>query len=177
MLLSERTTTAVVTGGYLHIIIPDAGSESGFSSYRIAVTDLLSGIKIDELYQPDGTNPFVYTDNNGILNVDGGLEYNLTLKTVTNAGGIDEASATTLTVDKQVIIIEATNSNRFYKLPSGATDGQQVRILAETDNTADVAIITTNTNLTANKGLNKRDSISFISSGGVWLSYISLQDN
>ena len=36
----------------------------------------LEGHKHFQLYQPDGTNPFVYTDNSGVLHIDGGIIQN-----------------------------------------------------------------------------------------------------
>lgn len=42
--LSARTITTVTEGGYVHIIIP-SGSPSGFSSYRIAIPELIGQTK------------------------------------------------------------------------------------------------------------------------------------
>lgn len=183
MLLSGRTITATVTGGYLHIILPDAGSASGFSSYRIAVTDLLAGIKVDELWTPDGTNNFVTTDNSDVLTIDGDLSVTgeasglKTTKTVTNAGGTSSGGALELTVDKEVIVINATNSNRFYRLPASPTDGEHVKIIAGSSNTTDVAIVTTNTNQIADRAVSIRDTVSYIAVGGTWQSFGGRTDN
>lgn len=38
--LSDRSVTADTTGGYIHIILPNAGAPTGFDSYRISVTNL-----------------------------------------------------------------------------------------------------------------------------------------
>ena len=45
--LSDKGTTAVISGGYIHIIIPDAGSPSGYTSYRISTTDLHAALQAD----------------------------------------------------------------------------------------------------------------------------------
>jgi hypothetical protein len=45
--LSSKTTTAVTTGGYLYIIIPDGGSPTGFVGRRISVTDLQVDLRTD----------------------------------------------------------------------------------------------------------------------------------
>ena len=36
-------------------------------------TELYNGVLVNKLYQPDGTNPFVYTDNGGVLHIDGDI--------------------------------------------------------------------------------------------------------
>jgi hypothetical protein len=38
--LSSIATTTSLTGTYVYIIVPDGGSSTGFTSYRIAITDL-----------------------------------------------------------------------------------------------------------------------------------------
>lgn len=45
--LSSKTATTVIVGGYIYIIIPDAGSPTGYVGRRIAVTNLLSSIQSD----------------------------------------------------------------------------------------------------------------------------------
>lgn len=183
MLLSDRTATTTTTGGYIHIIIPDAGSPSGYSSYRITVANFLNAVKVDELWTPDGTSNFVTTDNSSVLTVDGDLVVTgeisglRTTKTVTNAGGSSSGAAATLTVDKETIVIEATDANRFYKLPATPTDGEHVKIIADGSNTTDVAIVTTNTNLTTNVALVIRDTYSFEAVGGTWLAFGGRTDN
>lgn len=39
-LLSGRSTTSTITGGYIHIIIPNGAAPSGYDSFRISVADL-----------------------------------------------------------------------------------------------------------------------------------------
>lgn len=43
--LSSKSTTAVITGGYVYIIIPDVGSPTGYSGYRITVANLLADLQ------------------------------------------------------------------------------------------------------------------------------------
>lgn len=43
--LSDRATTAVVTGGYVHIIIPRGAAPTGYDSFRISVTDLQAALQ------------------------------------------------------------------------------------------------------------------------------------
>jgi hypothetical protein len=57
--LSERDTTTIVAGGYIHIILP--GVTPGiFNSYKISVTSLLSGV---------GNTPIEGVDLTGNINV------------------------------------------------------------------------------------------------------------
>lgn len=39
--LSQRDITGITTGGYIHIIIPDNNSITGFTSYRIAADNFI----------------------------------------------------------------------------------------------------------------------------------------
>jgi len=41
--LSEKHIAVTITGGYIHIILPDTGSETGFTSYRLKLEDYLTG--------------------------------------------------------------------------------------------------------------------------------------
>jgi len=40
--LSEKDIAATITGGYIHIILPDTASETGFTSYRVKLEDYIS---------------------------------------------------------------------------------------------------------------------------------------
>lgn len=42
--LSDQPTTASITGGYLHEILPDAGSATGYTSYRILTSNVLAAV-------------------------------------------------------------------------------------------------------------------------------------
>ena len=41
--LSEKDIAVTITGGYIHIILPDSDSETGFTSYRLKLEDYLTG--------------------------------------------------------------------------------------------------------------------------------------
>ena len=43
--LSDRSIATITSGGFVHIILPDGGSPSGFASWRIAIPDLLGIVK------------------------------------------------------------------------------------------------------------------------------------
>ena len=61
---------------------------------------------ISALYQPDGTNPFVYTDNAGVIHIDGDIIQNGTTYT-TNVEEVLTANALIITRDGATAAIEA----------------------------------------------------------------------
>lgn len=90
-------------------------------------------------------------------------------KKLTNVGGTSSGSPATLTIDKKFIVIVATNSNRFYRLPASPSNGENVIIKAKDGNTQDVAIVQfASDDLTADLALSQRDSIKFIAQDGIW---------
>lgn len=44
-ILSGRSTTDIITGGYIHIIIPRGAAPSGYDSFRISVADLQANLQ------------------------------------------------------------------------------------------------------------------------------------
>jgi len=61
--LSEKEIGATIVGGYVHIILPDESSETGFTSYRIKLEDYLgTDITTNDPLTGNGTpsSPLVY---------------------------------------------------------------------------------------------------------------------
>ena len=62
----------------LQLLDEDIASGAAIATSKLADGSTFSrnGHKHYQLYQPDGNNPFVYTDNGGVLHIDGGIVQN-----------------------------------------------------------------------------------------------------
>lgn len=60
--LSSKSTTAIIAGGFVYIIIPDGGSPTGFVGRRISVTNLLAALQLDV----DGNTSDITTNTTAI---------------------------------------------------------------------------------------------------------------
>lgn len=72
--------------------------------------------KHDSLFQPDGTNEFVYTDNAGVLHIDGDIVQN---------GSSYSVQAESVTTTQNLIV---TRSDAIAGIPVGETSGLEVTL-------------------------------------------------
>ena len=92
----------------------------------ITLATLPSGLTISKLYQPDGTNPFVWTDNGGTLHIDGNIVQSGSSYDV-HAQQIYTTGDTIILRDGAVAGLSTGQYTGFVaKLYDGANDGQLV---------------------------------------------------
>jgi hypothetical protein len=97
------------TGNLSSITVTGGLTDSGKSP-----SDILSEENINTLYQPDGTNGFVYTDNSGVLHIDGDI---------IQSGETYETHAEEIYTTKDLII---TRENAITSITEGTLSGIQV---------------------------------------------------
>lgn len=167
--LLNSVLTFLKPSNNLSDLIDPAAARTNLSVYSITQVDSALDLKMAKSANLSDladaatarTNLSVYSK----AEIDGIL---ISTKQLTNVGGTSSGSPNAITVDKRFINIVATNSNRFYNLPSNPTNGEEVTIKANNGNTQDVAIVTTNTDLPSDLALSQRDSIKFIAYANVW---------
>jgi len=89
--------------------------EAGTIDTSVDISELpIDTFTVSKLYQPDGTNAFVYTDNSGSLHIDGDI---------TQSGSTYETHAEQLYTTKDLII---TRDGAVTAIPAGEISGIQV---------------------------------------------------
>ena len=114
------TANTTVAGNVFDITGLD--TRLGTAESDITALETLDGVKVSKLYQPDNTNPFVYTDNSGALHIDGDI---------TQSGSAYETHAEQLYTTKDFI---KTRDGAVAGLSLGEISGMEVLLYDGTNN-------------------------------------------